>query len=97
MDNIDKAAYQVLKSNYGVICTDVDARRVVNKASEKGLLTSDEKKAVWHSAAREGVCAGTEAFLDILIQKNQEGVFQQLVELLGQHQDLKFWADCLRG
>ena len=97
MDHADKAAYKVLRSNYGVICTDVDARRVVTKASERGLLTSDEKKAVWNSAASDGVCAGTETFLDILIEKSQDGVFQQLVELLSQYDDLKFWADCLRG
>lgn len=97
MEQCDKIAYSVLKTNYTLLATDLDARRISAKAAERGLLSSQEKKLVWHSVARDGVSAGTERFLDILLQKRQEGVFQQFVELLGDHADLKFWADCLRG
>ena len=97
MERRDKAAYKVLRANYGVLCTDVDARRITAKATERGLISKDDKKAVWQSVSTDGVSAGTETFLDVLLQSSQDQVFQKFVALLDQHGDMKFWADCLRG
>lgn len=97
MEKVDVAAYRVLKSNYTVLSTALDARRVTTEASRVGLVSSAEKSAIWHRIEQDGVSAGVERLLDLLVHKTREGVFQQFVEILQNHSDLRFWADCLNG
>lgn len=97
MEKVDRSAYKVLKNNYTLLCTDLDARRVAAEAAKVGLISSEERRAVCDTAGRDGVSSGVECLLDLLISKNQEGVFQKFAEVLQNHNDLKFWADCLNG
>lgn len=97
MEQVDRLAYRVLKNNYVVLCTDLDARRVTTEACRRGLINVDEKKSIWHRVVKDSPSAGAERFLDLLVQSSRKGVFEQLVEILAMHDDLKFWADCLRG
>lgn len=97
MEAVDRSAYRVLKNNYTILCTDLDARRVATESAKVGLISSDQRRAVCQSAGRDGDCAGVEQLLDLLVSKSQEGVFQKFVEVLQSHSDLRFWADCLKG
>lgn len=97
MEKLDKPAYRVLKNNYTILCTDLDARRVTTDSAKAGLISPEEKKAIWHSVAKDGVSAGVERLLDLLMSKTEERVFQGFIEVLRRHNDLRFWADCLKG
>lgn len=97
METVDNSAYKVLKNNYTILSTDLDARRITTDAAKAGLISADEKKAIWHTVGRDGVSAGVERLLDLLMSKTQEGVFQGFIEVLQSHNDLRFWADCLKG
>ena len=98
MEGCDKIAYNVLKKNFSILCiVDMDVRRVSHEATQKGLISTEEKRAIWQSVSREDASAGVGKMLKCIMAKSRNGVFHQFLEVLEGHSDLKFWADCLRG
>ena len=98
MEASDKFAYNVLKNNFRILCiVDMDVRKVSHEATQKGVISAEEKRAIWHSVSRDGASAGVGKMLDSIMAKSRSGIFQLFLEVLEAHSDLKFWADCLRG
>ncbi len=98
MEACDKIAYNVLKNNFNILCiVDMDVRKISHEATQKGLISAEEKRAIWHSVSRDGISAGVGKMISCIMAKSRNGVFQLFLEVLEGHSDLKFWADCLRG
>ena len=98
MEASDKIAYDVLKKNFNILCiVDMDVKKVSHEASQKGLISAEEKRAIWHSVTRDGGSAGVGKMLSSIMDKSRPGAFQLFLEVLEGHSDLSIWADSLRG
>lgn len=96
MERTDKSAYDVLKRNYVILSADLDPTRVANEAVGTGLITQAEKGLICRCVAQDGVAAGVEKFLDLLMLNGERGAFQKFVGVLERQEEFSFWADCLK-
>lgn len=90
-------AFHVLKNNSSLLCSMIDPRMILPEAARRHLVSERESSEIATSANRGGAIAGMGKMLDFLLMKNEERIFELFVEVLENYQNLKTWADYLRG
>ncbi len=93
----DRVGLRVLENNSHNLSSAIDARIILPAALQKNLINGAERQKIVDALASGGPGQGMECLMQCILQRKRPNTFRQFLEVLDSCEDVKSWADYLRG